>query len=520
MANGSAPRWTSTCVKAHAIARNFAARPAARARRSSPKVRSAPAITDPGCSRRGKGYLGWLIQKLDPTIDSRVNFGDFRSKIAYDITPKQELQVLIIAGSATYTQGNTSLANGLSLANSSGAVASLVWKYTTSHVLFTERASFVSSTFLNSGKVQQELGNGQQRQIIDRADALWTLNPAWSVDFGVKAESQRQDITLRQFTAPAGTPRESAEQVTDGDTRRDGAWAQLTWRTPKNAVAIGVRVADDTLTHNVEELPWLLAEHTMGRVTFRSGVGGVAQFEDIDVVKNAAGPMAPEQATGVDLGADYRVSSTIQAQVTAYGRDETNGLRLASETRLVDSAIVNAPTFPTYETTLDGRSRGVEFTIRRRAPAGLTGWVSYAYGHTIYHDVVTGETFDGDFDQRHTFNMFVQQRISYRATVNAKLRIGSNVPIVGYFAGTPENLQLSNVRNEVRLPTYARLDMRADRTFTFTHARLTVFVEVINVLSRQNLRQSAGSVSSGFIASGFTEREVPFVPSIGMRIEF
>ena len=72
----------------------------------------------------------------------------------------------------------------------------------------------------------------------------------------------------------------------------------------------------------------------------------------------------------------------------------------------------------------------------RRATSGLTGWVGYTWAHTRYHDVVTGETFDGDFDQRHTLNLFAQQRLSYRLTVSAKLRVGSNFPIVGYFDGT------------------------------------------------------------------------------------
>ncbi len=104
------------------------------------------------------------------------------------------------------------------------------------------------------------------------------------------------------------------------------------------------------------------------------------------------------------------------------------------------------------------------------------------------------EEFDGDFDQRHTLNVFVEQRLSYRLAVSGKLRLGSNFPIVGYFTGTPEALQLSASRNQVRLPFYSRLDVRANRAFTFQRSRLTLFVEVMNLLGRRN-----GGQSDGFI---------------------
>ena len=158
----------------------------------------------------------------------------------------------------------------------------------------------------------------------------------------------------------------------------------------------------------------------------------------------------------------------------------------------------------------------------RRSPTGLSGWIGYTWAHTRYHDDVTGEAFDGDFDQRHTLNVFVQQRLSYRMTVSGKLRVGSNFPIVGYFAGTtvPDALKLSTLRNQVRLPVYARLDVRANRTFTFQRSRLTLFVEVMNLLGRENLRQTDGSIRPNLDAIGYVDRLLPRVPSAGVLFEF
>ena len=133
----------------------------------------------------------------------------------------------------------------------------------------------------------------------------------------------------------------------------------------------------------------------------------------------------------------------------------------------------------------------------RRSASPLSGWIGYTWSHTHYDDTATGEAFDGDFDQRHTLNVFLQQRLSYRLAVSGKLRIGSNFPIVGYFSGSPRPCSWRRVRNEVRLPLYARLDVRANRTFTFERSRLTLFVEVMNLLGRDN-----GGQSDGFVVPG------------------
>ena len=72
--------------------------------------------------------------------------------------------------------------------------------------------------------------------------------------------------------------------------------------------------------------------------------------------------------------------------------------------------------------------------------------------------------------------------------LRAKLRIGSNFPIPGYYAETNGAYFVTDVRNTARLPVYGRLDLRANRAFNWSRRRLTLFAEVINVLNRDNVR--------------------------------
>ena len=177
--------------------------------------------------------------------------------------------------------------------------------------------------------------------------------------------------------------------------------------------------------------------------------------------------------------------------------------------------------FPTYATVLDGRTHGIDLMVSRTAPSGLRGWIGYTWSHSRYVDTDSLERFDGDFDQRHTLNVFAEHRLSYRAAVSAKLRVGSTVPMVGYYEQTgPETFRLSDVKNRVRLPVYARLDLRATRTFTSERRRITLFVEATNVFDRTNVRQTDATVRPNLEVVGLAERLIPFVPSAGILIEF
>src|SRR6185295_11047003 len=82
---------------------------------------------------------------------------------------------------------------------------------------------------------------------------------------------------------------------------------------------------------------------------------------------------------------------------------------------------------------LDGHARGVELLLQRKSSHGLSGWFSYSLGFNRYRDVNTGESFDGDFDQRHTINSRGVYRVTDRFSLAGKFRYGSNVPATGYY---------------------------------------------------------------------------------------
>jgi outer membrane receptor for ferrienterochelin and colicin len=208
--------------------------------------------------------------------------------------------------------------------------------------------------------------------------------------------------------------------------------------------------------------------------------------------------------------------------VTLYNRADDDVIRRpGADARLVDGRLVRGSPTAAFVNTARGHARGIELLVQRSAPTALSGWFSYAYGRNRYEDVATGEGFRGDLDQRHTLNAYGLYRLSHRFSLGAKLRMGSNFPIPGYYERSGERYVMSHRRNTTSLPGYARLDLRANRTFDWSRKRLTLFVEVLNVLNRENVRYNPPRINAATLeVTRLFDSLVPVVPSAGLLFEF
>ena len=480
-----------------------------------------------GASKRGawlasirRSYIDWLVRKLYPSIDGTLGFTDVQSKLAYDLTDRQQLQFVILAGDAGFRNENSSLANGIHRAASRTALGSVVWRYTRDRWMTSQRMSFVGASFTDTGRFDQELGRGYGRSLIWRGDAAWFPGGAWSFEAGGKREWQHQTLTLRNFGLAGGRPRARVTVEAANDTAVSSAYGQVARRTDATAVSAGARVTHDTLSERTVVSPWLLGERTVRSITLRASAGVAHQFPELELQRGLP-ERVPERAAMVDAAAAGALPGRTFWQTTVFWRRERHVLRRTAEDRLLDGSRIVESVFPLFASSLDGRTRGIDLMFGRRASTGVTGWIAYTYARSRVRDRLTAEEFDGDFDQRHTLNGFVQARLSYRTALSAKLRVGSNFPLSGYFQGSTDDLSLGPDRNLVRLPAYVRLDMRANRTFTLERRRVTLFIELVNVTHRRNLGQRPGHVSGqGFQALNYTEKLLPFLPSAGVLVEF
>jgi hypothetical protein len=470
-----------------------------------------------------KSYLDWLVRKVEPDFDSTIAFWDGHAKVSYDLTPRQQVSLTLVGGDAVYREREASATNGLIRAASGSTLASLSWRYATNRWVFSQRASFLGNEFKNTGVSGQELARGYTQAFVWRGDVIGPIGRGWMLEAGGMRERQRSNQILRDYAVTAGQLRVRNQVQDSPRTSLHSGWVQAGRRTAAGSITAGLRVSTRTLATGAGVSPWVMVERRAGPLTLRAGVAGAAQYTDPLLTRLSGEVIRPERARSGELGIAHRVSRSIEWYASAFYRGESDVLRLASENRLhptLGTRIVALP-FPLFTGSLEGTTRGVDLVVSRRAPGGLTGWAAYTWAHTEMRDARAGERFDADFDQRHTLNLVASQRLSYRFSVGAKLRIGSNTPLVGYFEESGEITRLSRERNRLRLPTYARLDLRLTRTFTFDRRRMTLFVEVMNVLDRENIGQADASVRASTLeVTGFAERLFPRVPSAGLLIEF
>ncbi|MBY0494745.1 MAG: TonB-dependent receptor [Cyanobacteria bacterium] len=475
-----------------------------------------------------KSYIDWLLRQVDSTTDTTFGFTDGQAKVTIDLTPRQTLRASVIAGRSLLRENeNPPDANTLDPAANTTVIGNLHWRFSPSATFTTSQQLYlVNADYRNRVRDGRTREEGNDRDVTWRGSAAWNPKSAHLIEFGAQAQSLSMSRLDRRFT-------NTSEQLlldATGDAWSAAGWGHYRW-TPsaRFAVTPGVRVEHWQLYDQTKASPWLLTDYEVRegtKIRFGAGIQHQSPTLDNALFVPAGRQLVPQRATTIEAGIEQRLGASIRVNLAAYHRREDHGLRAVNnEIRIVNNRVV-LPQNPHWENSLTGNTKGAEITIERRAVNGLNGWLSYTWNNSTYEDRRGGssdppESFASDYDQRHTVNAYVAYRWSGRTSLSARMRYGSNFPIVGYVAQDANGYLLSSQRNGIRLPAYSRLDLRADRTFTYRKSRLTLFLEVVNAMNRDNYRPNGFGVN-------LTTRRVfdpieslfPLLPVAGVLIEF
>lgn len=484
-----------------------------------------------GRSKRGswlvtarKSYLDLLVTRLYPDQNISFGFVDGQTKLVYDLSPAHRLQFASTVGRSTlHRKPDTLGAGNLRDADNASLVSVATWRYLPSaRFSLAQRLALVANEFANTSRDGAELDGGSTQDLVYRADASIAAAPGGAIEAG--AELRRAAASGREQRLAAG--RFQSRESFDAAATNASAYGQIRiGRIERAAVTPGVRFDARSLTGIRALSPWAQAVVVVSpRITIRGGAGIYRQEPEFAQVLGRRGnrSLGVQRAVHADVGVEGRLGAGARWQVTLYNRDDRGLVRLPdAENRIVNNVFSPASLTSRWVNALDGHARGVEWLIHRQSTTGFSGWASYALGFARYRDRTNGETFWGDYDQRHTVNLYANYRVSDRASVSARFRAGSNFPTAGYFTELDGAYYQSSERNTLRIPAYSRLDVRVNRTFTWDRRRLTLFVEGINVLNQSNKRYQLPSVNRRtFEATGLFASMVPILPSVGVLVDF
>jgi hypothetical protein len=505
---------------------------------------SASMVGEGPLGRRGswllsarKSYLDLLIKQVSDDDNFAFGFSDLAGKLAWDLPANQKLDVSAVVGRSKLSASQRHVGVNNPLVAWNDAFLGVVgWHYAPApRLLVSQRVSISGGRYYSRSLARVVLDEGKSLTAGWRADLSLVPTPRWSIDAGANAARSHDETASRRVVdlrAPAQLRQDAALASTMA-----GAYAEARWSGPHaSVVAAGARVDHWTGSGDTTASPWLRGQVPLGaNVELVAGTGVYRQFPDFNEVEGLRGTpdLAPERAWHADVGVSRRLGTSMRAQAVWYRRYADDGIQLPRDDWQIVNGQLSPPLVDTrYVNALWLRASGIELLLQRRSPNGLSGLVTYSYGRAREENRLTGEVYDADFDQRHALALYAQFRISERTAVAAKFHTSTNFPIAGYvgeFGATaerpvpddaPELYAVSAAPNGARLPAYARLDLRATRTFVFTRRRLTLFVELMNVTGKTNWRATGGFITPDGEIHQLVKPLVPFVPSAGMLVEF
>lgn len=187
-----------------------------------------------------------------------------------------------------------------------------------------------------------------------------------------------------------------------------------------------------------------------------------------------------------------------------------------------------------------GRAEGIEVVLRGAVGRSSNWWLNYALASAT--DRIEGRKVDRKIDQRHTFNLHLEQPLGEHWRLNLAWRFHTGWPTTRILLvreeletpegpkdpeepGEPEDGQglgfgLGPLYGE-RLTSYHRLDLRASRTWPLRRGQLTFFIDVQNLYDRRNPSGLDAEIDEDTETLILNREAWPgILPSVGVRWEF
>jgi hypothetical protein len=322
----------------------------------------------------------------------------------------------------------------------------------------------------------------------------------------------RRGPAPRRPGVPSGGPGEiPLESSESGSLALPGAyteWEITPWKGTR--VVPGLRADYDSATKGWDVAPRINARQdlTTGfpRTTLKGGVGLFYQPPQplqTDPVFGQTG-LSSNRSVHYDVGYEQEVTRQIDVSTDVWYK---------ALDRLVTTGAGNSG---------DGFAYGVEWLVRYKPDERFFGWLAYTLSRSERRDLPWQELRLFQYDQTHILTVLGSYKLGKGWQLGARFRLvsgnlytptayGSYDATVGTQQSVPAFPPFGT-----RLPLFEQLDVRVDKTWTFTRWRLTVYLDVQNVYNRGNpegITYNYNSTQSTYING------LPLLPSLGIRGE-
>jgi hypothetical protein len=474
-----------------------------------------------------KSYLQYLLKRVSAETGLLLGYTDVQARVGYSVTERQQVSLYLLDGATDLDRSSlrdSSGVNALIDAKNRSSLAKASWQYApVSKLILTATGAWLRERFESTNRESRPIDYGSYGEWIGNGRATWQMTSALTFEGGWSTRRMRDEgYAIRYLNNP---PRVLQRDRHRGTGLRHGGYVQQSWAASRRLrMTAGARWDSHDLYPTAIVSPnAAVSIGAPGGVDVHLGWGQYVQFPELAMWTSPfGGPrLAPERANHISIAVEKRLGDAARLRVEGWNRDDRDLLaRPYFEFRLRNGSI--QPVSGALFNSIRGYSRGLQFVMQTRSANRLSGWASYTLSYARQRDAQLRLHYWADEDQRHLSNTYLTYRLTPSLNLSGRWAYGSGEPMPGFLTLRDGLYYLSAQRNELRLPAYQRMDLRANKSYTFDAWKLTLYGEAINVTNRRNLRFLSFDGVNGTTQRAFvtTERVFPIVPVAGVTLEF
>jgi TonB family protein len=258
-----------------------------------------------------------------------------------------------------------------------------------------------------------------------------------------------------------------------------------------------------------------VAWHVLDELTVHGALGVYHQAPDAADLSPVFGSPVLELIAGIHSLAGVKIEPF---EGTSF---ELTGFLVQLSEIPVRSRLPTPPQAAALASTGQGKNFGGQLTFKQKFSEGLFGWVTYSLMRAERRDSADAAWRVFDADQTHNLSIVGSWAVGAGFELGARFRYASGFPRTPvtsafYNARSGSFDPVYGAQNSLRLPDFIDLSLRVGYSLTLDWAKLEAFLDVQNVINRNNPEEII--YTSDFTSSAFISG-TPVLPVIGLRIE-
>lgn len=475
-----------------------------------------------------KSYIQYLLAQTltDPSLAFGIQ--DEEGRLNCHVSEHNVLTLAVISGDTSLDRSGARqdmVPNSLLKVNQRSTFVNLSWLYSpTSRLQVALHAAWLPGSFEATAESLQSIGTGTYREKSLTGSVTWLASRHQTIAVGANTRA----IGENGFTSTYDLVRATRQyNFYRASGFLSGAYLVDSWTTWHDRLRITGSARSDHLTVNGQTTvsPQAgLALRLVGSLQVQLAAGQYTQFPELSFLGSSLGSrsLLPARSNQFVAALSQSLPWGLHWKAEVYRRNDRDLLfQPTADARFLNGVGFLPPLNPLYANALRGTSRGLEFSLERSRLSGVNGWLSYAYGKTVMHDGVSNQSFPSNWDQRHSISAYGTYRLRPSVNLSSHWTWGSGLPAPGYFRLAGSQYYLSDIRNNVRLGSYQRLDVRVNKSWRGDKWHRALYLEVTNLTNHTNYR--FGSLDGYNFSTGkayvTVDSMFPILPAVGFVLE-